>query len=298
LSHRWPLILLTFLLITACRQPQGINEPPSLTLTKGWKFKLGDDIDYSKTDLGGPGWKPVEVGKDWQSQGYPEYYGYAGYTVKTLIPSSLKTGWGKDTLKINVGMIAFYDRTYLNGHLLGQNNITVPDSAKPDPGFIDIFPGLFCLRCYKIAANDDRILWDKENTISVRVYSRFENGGLWIGNPGISMEQPDDFIGFDKSAFYTIVDQQKLDTLMVIRNKHPRLTFTGDLVLSAVDTVTKRAVFHYEKNGLQLGPNNSLAIPVSLPMTTDPILFVSRFSETRLHLPIIDSTYIPFVLIK
>jgi hypothetical protein len=298
LSHRWHLILLTFFLIAACRQQQGVKEAPSLTLTKGWTFKLGDDIDYSQTDLAGREWKPIEVGKDWQSQGYPEYYGYAGYTVKTPIPGSLKTGWCKDSLKINVGMIAFYDQTYLNGHLLGQNNITLSDTAKPDTGFINNFPGLFCVRSYKISASDKRILWDKENTISVRVYSRFESGGIWIGTPVIAMEQLDDLIGFDKSAFYTIVNQQRLDTTLVIRNKHPSLTFTGDLVLSAFNTVTKRRIFHYEKKGLQLGPASSLSIPVSLRMTMDPILFVSRFSEPRLHHPIIDSTTIPFVLIK
>lgn len=136
---------------------QDIREAPSIILSEGWKFKPGDSIDYSQPDLAGPGWVSIEAGKDWQDQGYPEYFGYAGYSVKTLIPSSLKNGWGKDTVKINLGCIAFYDQTYLNGHLLGQNNITAPDSAKPDPNFTKTFPGLFCFRCYKLAADDPSV---------------------------------------------------------------------------------------------------------------------------------------------
>jgi len=291
--------LLLFLpAIPGCRHSDRLEAPPSMALTDGWKFKTGDSIDYSRTDLPDSGWRPIAVGKDWQKLGYPDYFGYAGYAIKTVIPSSLRSGWGKDTLKINLGLIAFYDQTYLNGHLIGQNNITLADTTKNIPDFTSKYPGWLLWRCYKLAAGDSRIRWDRENTITVRVYSDFDNGGLWAGNPSLTMQGLNDFIIFDKSKFYSIVDQKRMDTLLVLRNIHPRLGFTGDLLLSATDTMTRKEVFRYDKRGVALGPGDSLAIPVSLPMSTDPVRLTSLFTETRLHQPLTDTTYIPFVFIK
>jgi len=299
LPRYYCLLLLPLLLLPACQQPETTYKvPPSISLTKGWKFKMGDDIDYSRTDLTDSGWKPIEVEKDWQNQGYPEYFGYAGYYIKTVIPSSLKTGLANDSLKINLGFIAFYDQVYLNGHLLGENNVVLPDTARGDPDFKNKFPGLLCFRCYKIAASDSRIRWDHENTIAVRVYSDLDNGGLWGGRPGIAMERLDEFIVFDKSRFYTIINQERMDTLLILRNKNSRVTFSGDLDLSATNTVTNRELFSYKRKGLQLHPNDSLAIPISLPLCIDPIRFRSRFTETGFKVMASDSTDIPFVLIK
>ena len=291
------LLLFSFIIL-GCRHTDRADPPPLIVLTKGWKFKKGDSTDYSKTVFSDPSWRPIEVGKDWQAAGYPEYFGYAGYVIKTVIPSSLKSGWGKDTLKINLGLIAFYDQTYLNGHLIGQNNVTLADTATNMPNFTSKYPGWLLSRTYKLATNDSRIHWDKENIIAIRVFSDLDNGGLWAGRPNLAMQGLDDFVVFDKSKFYSIVDQKRMDTLWVLRNIHPRTSFTGDVRLSAVDTMTKKEVFRFERQALVLGPGDSLAVPVSLPMGADPIRFTSLFTETRLNQPLTDTTYIPFVFIK
>lgn len=138
------------------------------TISRDWKFKTGDSIQWASGNYSDKHWDHLKTGLWWAHAGY-NYSGFAWYRKKIFISSDLKPAVIKSgSLKFSLGQIQDVDQTFLNGELIGQTGNVKPFTGKwGDP------------RYYFVKA--DQILWDAENTIAVRVFGKSGNGGMHTG---------------------------------------------------------------------------------------------------------------------
>lgn len=135
-----------------------------------WKFTTGDHPHYAQTDFDDSSWKEIEAGIPWENQGFDGYDGFGWYRIKTVIPSSMKNNAVKyGGLILDLQKIDDCDETYLNGTLIGKQ-------GQMPPAYVSAYSAD---RKYEIPV--EKILWDKENTIAVRVYDQTGGGGIYNG---------------------------------------------------------------------------------------------------------------------
>ncbi|MEW6357852.1 MAG: DUF4838 domain-containing protein [Planctomycetota bacterium] len=141
------------------RTQQAVQVDKIAPLPTTWRFSLDkDDVGqkqgWSKTDFDDSAWKPIEIGKTWESQGY-EYDGFAWYRVAFEI----KPDWAKQPLAIHFGAVDGEAWVYWNGTLLGEHK------GWDEPFTLPIKPEL--------------IRTDGPNVIAVRVFDGANAGGIY-----------------------------------------------------------------------------------------------------------------------
>ncbi|HWY34848.1 MAG TPA: hypothetical protein VNX68_09390, partial [Nitrosopumilaceae archaeon] len=55
--------------------------PQDIAIMNGWKFKTGDQPEWSSPKINDSSWSPIEIGKAWEVQGYSNYNGFAWYRL-------------------------------------------------------------------------------------------------------------------------------------------------------------------------------------------------------------------------
>ena len=156
-------ILITTIAVFYCLLLQGQN-----LLDNHWKFTTGDDSTWMQPAFDDSKWPDARIGEVWENWGFQNYDGYGWYRKQVVIPSKLK----KDTFKnggliLKLARIDDADYTYFNGTLIGKTGDIPPHYL----GRYDVD------RVYTIPAN--LVLWDKPNTIAVRVYDDAGGGGIY-----------------------------------------------------------------------------------------------------------------------
>ncbi len=138
------------------------------TISRDWKFKTGDSIEWALPNYKDSHWDNLNAGLWWAHAGY-DYSGFAWYRKKIVISSKLKPAVKKaGYLKLSLGQIQDVDQTFLNGKLIGQTGSLSPFDGKwgqPRNYFV----------------KEKQIKWDAENIIAVRVYGPNRNGGMHTG---------------------------------------------------------------------------------------------------------------------
>jgi hypothetical protein len=150
------------------------NIRPELDLSGIWKFKTGDDEEWSKADVDDSKWGQVRVPLYWEAQGYRDYDGIAWYRMKFRIPSGLE---GK-RLMILLGRIDDADEVYLNGELIGRTG-----NFHRSLGRANQSTEWQQLRAYVLPPS--RLNRDGENVIAVRVLDVWQHGGIYDGPIGL-----------------------------------------------------------------------------------------------------------------
>ena len=147
--------IVALILIISCNRS---DEPNSVLLNTGWKFKTGDDPAWATPAFDDRHWGTVDPSQIWEEQGYKGYDGMAWYRLKIPIRSSLKDPNNtKDSLQIMLGKIDDCDQVFLNGELIGENGRTIYSRLKPGNEFTRE-KGIWNLeRRYILALNDPRI---------------------------------------------------------------------------------------------------------------------------------------------
>lgn len=158
------MLLITCLVITYTSISQNM-------LPEKWKFKTGDDLGWAAPGFNDSGWKEITPGSVWERQGYAGYDGYAWYRVTFTIPSKFR----KDAetyggFSLQLGKIDDVDFTYFNGKIIGQ-------MGELPPNYITKYNEN---RNYTITP--DQVIWDKPNTLAVRVFDLTGDGGIY-GDP-------------------------------------------------------------------------------------------------------------------
>ena len=228
----------------------------TILLKDGWKFKVGDNLEYAKPAFDDSQWKEIRVDKIWEEQGYDPLDGFAWYCVKVFIPSSLKEkSYLKDSLKIFLGKINNFDQSFINGKILGINGKNVAEDTPADSSYLNAPTILWDYnRRYTLSVNDPRILWDKENTIAVRVYDQGGQGGIYTGNSAISMVHISEYLSLDYAQVPFIFKNKTASKSFTIKNTSDKLTLSGKFIIKAENKLNNKII--YEKStDIDLLPN-------------------------------------------
>jgi hypothetical protein len=151
-----------------------------INLSGMWKFNTGDISDWKNASYNDKDWKEIYIPAFWETQGYKDYDGFAWYRLKFLLPEK----YSNQKMVLMLGMIDDIDQTFINGTLAGSvgdwNFEYVPSNFNQNNEWKTI-------RGYYI--RDNVLLPGKENTIAVRVYDGFMDGGIYQGPIGLITQE-------------------------------------------------------------------------------------------------------------
>ena len=135
------MVAASLMMVTAAAQ--------DLVLQGPWKLSFEDKKEFSKTEVDDNGWETLAELK-WSDDHKTTANRTLWIRKKVVIPSSLQAAFEKTgLLSLSMGKVLQSDDTYLNGKKIGST------------GSGDTY------RNYPVTKDD--ILWDKENTIALRV---------------------------------------------------------------------------------------------------------------------------------
>lgn len=140
-----------------------------VNLRGGWKFSIGDDMDWAKPNYNDKHWEIIKVPNSWEEEGFHGYNGYAWYRKHFTISSSMKDR----NITVKLGRIDDVDEVYVNGNLVGSSGTFPPDYQT----------AYFAWREYELPAK--YLNFDKDNVIAVRVYDSQLEGGMVEGEIGL-----------------------------------------------------------------------------------------------------------------
>jgi sialate O-acetylesterase len=133
-----------------------------------WKFKEGDDWSWKSSDFDDKNWSPIMVPSYWQNQKHLNIQSnIAWYRKEFELSNGLKS---EDELVLIMGLIDDFDKTYLNGQLIGYTN---------DGQSLGLSSSWEKYRLYVIPK--DILNKNGRNTIAVRVRDIGINAGIYAG---------------------------------------------------------------------------------------------------------------------
>jgi len=291
------LLYLTLLLLFVACSPQVQKKDPRLSFNPEWKFTTGDNPAYSEPGFDDSGWENLKTNAIWENLGHDPYDGYAWYRTKILIPSSLKNESSlTDSLLFFLGKINNFDQTYLNGQFIGSNNRKAAPGAKPDSLFIKAPTNYWDLqRWYTLASDDQRILWDQENVLAVRVYDEGGQGGLYTGDQYISMTRLSMYVKFDNKEHPFIFDGQDVNKSFSIKNHSANYAISGSFSIKAINKISGQDI--YSKNEhLQLKPGDSKEFAINLHKMDQSATLVYSFLPDKTADTMIVRDETPYIL--
>jgi hypothetical protein len=136
-----------------------------------WKFQTGDSLERANPSYNDSAWREIQTGTVWESQGLPDYDGFAWYRCTTVIPVELQEKARKQKgFVLRLGKVDDVDETFFNGESVGKTGSFPPDYRTEYAAERE-----YAIPFYKVR-------WGKPNVIAVRVYDAVGNGGLY-GTP-------------------------------------------------------------------------------------------------------------------
>ncbi len=280
-------------LLTSCSPKKSVSVGLS-----DWKFKTGDDMEWSDPSFNDSDWENIKVEHTWDEYGYSDYDGYAWYRISFVLPSSLKEKSAyQGDLIIELGKVDDIDQTYLNGVLIGQNGETLDLSDTAGLRFEQIPGGWAKFRIYNLSTDDKRIKWDQENVIAVRVWDRGGLGGIYDAHPVIRMEGLSDYVQLDiNSTSFSIQNQTNFNKVIRLVNSSDDFSFEGVLSVSLMDRFTNDKIFK-EKLKIKLEPNSEKEQLISFQ--TEPgrnCSITYSYTEIKSGEKIIFTESLPYIL--
>jgi sialate O-acetylesterase len=143
---------------------------PDINLSGIWDFKVGDDSSFLKGDKISSDAAKLMVPAHWDIQGYNDFDGFAWYKKSFFLPKDFN---GKDMILL-LGRIDDIDQTYVNGILIGS---TGKWNFTDIPTDFDSNEEYQINRVYSVPQK--LLKYGATNTIVVRVYDGFKNGGIY-----------------------------------------------------------------------------------------------------------------------
>lgn len=155
-------------------------------LEGNWKFSIGDLNAWSAPNFDDSNWDNIRVPSTWENNGYRDYNGFAWYRRTFRISSTEYSG----PLFLIFGRIDDADEVYINGKLLAKSGSMPPNymSAYDDNRRYIIPEGL--------------LKENSTNTIAVRVYDGYRDGGITGGPVGIYIDEDNALLDYDLSGMW------------------------------------------------------------------------------------------------
>lgn len=149
---------------------------PDVNLSGIWDFKIGDDSSFLKNETADSNIDKLMVPANWDVQGYQDYDGFAWYKKTFYLPKELSG----ESMILLLGKIDDIDQTYVNGILVGStgkwNFEKIPTEFDKNEEY----------RINRVYSVPQKLLkFGENNTIAVRVYDGFREGGIYDGLVGL-----------------------------------------------------------------------------------------------------------------
>ncbi len=190
-----------FILFTTTIYSQTFELPVS------WKLITQDSIRFAEPGYDDSHWSTVAVPGQWETQGFPNYDGYAWYRVDFSVPqNALNT-----ELYLLLGKIDDIDDTFLNGIPIGSMGKFPPENES----------AWNQQRIYKLLPRSLK----RHNTLAIRVYDGGAPGGIIGGLIGL----------YTKKAY---MDEMYLGPAP--KKSYTKLTTTNGLIAAVYDDKTNR----------------------------------------------------------
>lgn len=223
-------------------------------LPEKWKFKTGDNKAWASPEYNDSDWAEITPGAVWEQQGLPAYDGYAWYRATVIIPSKFKKdaeSYGGFLLQL--GKIDDVDYTYFNNELIGK-------TGEMPPSYVTRYDDL---RSYTIP--EKYVLWDKPNTIAVRVFDSTGNGGIYSDPILFSVIGMGDKIGIEPifaSADRIMTSQSPMSLQMEFKNSFSK-PISGNLSVRIVSDFNKEIKTLEKSVKLRGSKTTLISLPVS-----------------------------------
>ncbi|HEX9252150.1 MAG TPA: beta galactosidase jelly roll domain-containing protein [Ignavibacteriaceae bacterium] len=149
---------------------------PDVNLSGIWDFKTGDDSSFLKNNALDSNTDKLMVPAHWDVQGYPDYDGFAWYKKTFYLPKE-QDG---ESMILMLGKIDDIDQTFVNGILVGSTGLW---NFNGTPTEFDKNEEYRITRIYSVPQK--LLKFGEENSIVVRVYDGFKNGGIYDGPIGL-----------------------------------------------------------------------------------------------------------------
>jgi len=149
---------------------------PDVNLSGVWEFKTGDDSSFVINKKGASTSDKIMVPAHWDIQGYNDYDGFAWYQKTFFLPKELS---GENMILL-LGKIDDIDQTFVNGILVGS---TGKWNFETTPTEFDKYEEYRINRVYSVPQK--LLKFNGYNTIAVRVYDGFMDGGIYEGPIGL-----------------------------------------------------------------------------------------------------------------
>ncbi len=146
--------------------------PLLIDLSGLWRFKSGDDPQWSINEFDDSLWRLITVPGTWEQQGFSRS-GCYGWYRKTFLLDRLPT---ERRLILMLGKIREMDQVFLNGVQIGETGLFQNTYSENNGTFKDVE------RAYFVPPH---LLRAGKNTIAVRVYDSTGQGGIYWGFVGI-----------------------------------------------------------------------------------------------------------------
>lgn len=152
---------------------------PDVNLSGIWDFKTGDDSSFLKNDKLHSNIK-LMVPAHWDVQGYQDYDGFGWYKKTFHLPKK----FDGESMILLLGKIDDLDQTFVNGLLVGSTGLwnfeNIPTEFNKNEEY----------RLNRVYSVPQKLLkFGETNTVVVRVYDGFRNGGIYDGPIGLITQE-------------------------------------------------------------------------------------------------------------
>ncbi len=176
-------VLIVVFLLTS--QKAGAEDLKRIMYLSGnWKFSIGDNANWANPGFNDNDWDVIRVPGKWEDNGYSEYNGYAWYrkdfTIKNISDNT--------PLYLVLGRIDDADEVFLNGKKIGESGSFPPD-------YITAYNKT---RKYLIPV--EYLNFSGTNTLAIRVYDSYLEGGIISGPIGIYTDEDDNLLDLNLSG--------------------------------------------------------------------------------------------------
>ncbi|MDA3894405.1 MAG: beta galactosidase jelly roll domain-containing protein [Salinivirgaceae bacterium] len=169
-----------------------------------WKFSIGDNSEWSNAHFDDRNWENINVPNSWENEGYRDYNGYAWYRKSFVLERSIN----EEFVYLVLGYIDDADEVYLNGKQVGAQGLMQP---KPETAYN-------IKRKYPVPVS--LLNENGKNTIAVRVYDYYEDGGMVSGDIGLFVDRQTDMLEVDLSGYWGFETEPEMNERL--KNKTPK----------------------------------------------------------------------------